>query len=444
MFIEKVNKSKTKLLDIINENDFHQIIVGFSGGKDSTCVVQLLIDTVIENELDLPIKILSSDTLIENPLISVQIKNMHSQINEISKKYDLDLETLIVKPILENTFFYKSILMGYATPLNTKGRWCTRTLKVDPMESIYKNIDQKSLLLTGVRRDESSSRKNNIDNMLGKDDFTETKKNIFSFPIIKDWKLSDVWDYLMDIVRNDDYMLETSKLWEIYRDGTTDDVCPSSMEMLVENNSNGCGKSRYGCFMCPLVAKDKSLEANIANGRKDLIGYNELRKYYIERCYDPKYRDRMNRRGQCKLKKVEFNKEKSKISYKLLSTYYYGNISEFNVINAKDSDEALEKIKLGTATIKNPFPKKSIFEHDKKEVLFKINGDYFAPMTGRLSLEFRYSLLLKILEIENKYKIIILSIEERRVFMEWLSECPYNIEKGLIKNTILDKKAVGI
>ena len=51
------------------------------------------------------------------------------------------------------------------------------------------------------------------------------------------------------------------ELLTLYRGATADNECP----MMVEKNLPSCGKSRFGCWVCTMVEKDKSMEAMIAN-----------------------------------------------------------------------------------------------------------------------------------------------------------------------------------
>ena len=53
-------------------------VVGYSGGKDSTAVVQLIWNAIVElpaKERKKPIHIISTDTLVENPVIALWVKN---------------------------------------------------------------------------------------------------------------------------------------------------------------------------------------------------------------------------------------------------------------------------------------------------------------------------------------------------------------------------------
>ncbi len=408
---KEVAKSKNALEKLLVDKDYDwdQIIVGFSGGKDSTATLQLLIDVCIESNINIPIVVLSSNTLIENPLIEQQLIETREQILKIAQVNNLNISHLILEPDINSTFFVNTIGKGYSTPLSTMGRWCTRSLKVDPMEKYYKNIEKKTLVLSGVREAESSLRKKNI-NSCFKSEVQRDNKYIYKYAPIKNWKLNDIWDYIMDFLRgNENYYINNNTLWEIYRDGTTDDICPSSLDMSIsKEHTKSCGKSRYGCYMCPLVLRDKALEANVQNGREELIPYLELRNWYMKRCFDPRYRQRQNRRKTVKLKKVDIKKNTYK--YKLLNTVFKGSLTDKNVVIKAVPETKEELIAIVEANTKKI--------QEEGMVLFFLESkdgvtNYKIPITGQLSVKFRVEFYQKVLELEEKYNIQILKKEER-------------------------------
>lgn len=50
----------------------------------------------------------------------------------------------------------------------------------------------------------------------------------------------------------------------MYRGATADNECP----LQVDKSAPTCGKSRFGCWVCTMVEKDKSMEAMIANDQE--------------------------------------------------------------------------------------------------------------------------------------------------------------------------------
>ena len=91
-------------------------IVGYSGGKDSTVVVQLIFETLCEmpaQSLHKKVYIISSDTLIETPLIINAIHQTLTRIQQAAHTYQLPIETHQVKPTPKNSFWVNLIGRGY-------------------------------------------------------------------------------------------------------------------------------------------------------------------------------------------------------------------------------------------------------------------------------------------------------------------------------------------
>lgn len=69
----------------------------------------------------------------------------------------------------------------------------------------------------------------------------------------------DVWVFLMQYKNPWGY--SNQELLTLYKGATADNECP----MMVEKDLPSCGRSRFGCWVCTMVEKDKSMEAMIAN-----------------------------------------------------------------------------------------------------------------------------------------------------------------------------------
>jgi len=92
-----------KLSDIYDEikevylSDNRPWILGFSGGKDSTCMVQLVWNALLdlpENQRQKKIYIISSDTLVED---SLEVKIPHAWSNLYGMRYLIYLKTSVRK-----------------------------------------------------------------------------------------------------------------------------------------------------------------------------------------------------------------------------------------------------------------------------------------------------------------------------------------------------------
>ena len=98
---------KTTLKEIHQEirevylSDNRPWIIGFSGGKDSTCMAQLVWNALSELEpekLQKHVYIISSDTLVESPKIVERLKNTLSDMQGQAKEQQLPISTHMVKP----------------------------------------------------------------------------------------------------------------------------------------------------------------------------------------------------------------------------------------------------------------------------------------------------------------------------------------------------------
>ena len=134
---ESIFESK-KLSDIYDEirevylSDNRPWILGFSGGKDSTCMVQLVWNAVLdlpENQRQKKIYIISSDTLVESPKIVEQITDTLSSMEKAAKEQNLPISTNLVRPLTKDSFWVCLLGLGYPAPSNSF-RWCTDRLKI--------------------------------------------------------------------------------------------------------------------------------------------------------------------------------------------------------------------------------------------------------------------------------------------------------------------------
>ena len=164
--IESVFKTR-KLDDIYDEicnvylDDDRPWILGFSGGKDSTCMIQLIWNALVKlpsTKLTKKLFIISSDTLVESPKIVETVTDSLEMMENAAKKVGLPVHTNLVRPIIEETFWVCLLGKGYPAPSNTF-RWCTDRLKISSANRFIQ--DQVSeygevIMALGSRKDESS------------------------------------------------------------------------------------------------------------------------------------------------------------------------------------------------------------------------------------------------------------------------------------------------
>jgi len=78
-------------------------VIGFSGGKDSTVTLQLVWEALTrlpEAERIKPVHIISSDTLVESPIIARYIRGILDKINVSAKQQRMPMSAQMVYPRL--------------------------------------------------------------------------------------------------------------------------------------------------------------------------------------------------------------------------------------------------------------------------------------------------------------------------------------------------------
>src|SRR5690348_6185868 len=112
----------------------HPWVIGYSGGKDSTAVLQLVWNAIKElppEERKKPIFVIASDTKVETPVIVDYIDNTLRRINEAAQVQEMPFSAVKVMPVLNDSFWINLIGRGYPAP-TTRFRWCTERMKISP------------------------------------------------------------------------------------------------------------------------------------------------------------------------------------------------------------------------------------------------------------------------------------------------------------------------
>ncbi len=244
-------------------------VIGYSGGKDSTAVLQLVwmaLQRLSKNQLTKPVYVISTDTLVENPIVSLWVSKSLDKMEEVAVRHELPLTAHKLTPATENTFWVNLIGRGYPAP-RPKFRWCTERLKINPSTRFISSVVQKhgeAILVLGTRKAESAARakvmerfeKGRIRDRLSPNG---SLPNSFVYSPIEDWTNDDVWMFLMQVANPWGY--NNKDLLTMYQGATAGGECP----LVVDTSTPSCGDSRFGCWVCTLVEKDKSMQAMIQN-----------------------------------------------------------------------------------------------------------------------------------------------------------------------------------
>lgn len=278
-------------------------VVGYSGGKDSTVVVQLVfeaLDELHKDELHKKVYVISSDTLVETPLIINSINQTLRRIQDEALLRNLPIETHKVKPIMSQSFWVNIIGKGYPSP-NQQFRWCTDRLKIDPANQFIKDkvssFGEVTMVL-GVREDESATRGNTIrsHSVDGKTFMKHsTLSNAFVYAPIRHFTLDDVWDYLLNYPSpwGDD----NHELHKLYQDSNSGE-CPLIVDSSTKESAGSCGNSRFGCWVCTVVNEDKALNGFIQSGHDWMKPLLDFRNWLASIRDDRSMRMKHRMKGQ--------------------------------------------------------------------------------------------------------------------------------------------------
>lgn len=262
-----------KVIKELYLNDNIPWVIGFSGGKDSTTVVQLVVESLLELQgeginIDKKVYVISSDTMVETPLIISSISIALKKIENFADSNKLPIVTEMVRPAINNTFWVNLIGKGYPVP-NQSFRWCTDRMKIAPSNKfITEKVSEfgEAIVLLGVREGESNSRDRVIQShtIEGKQLMKhQTLSNAFTFAPIRDFDVDDVWNYLLN--NKSPWGGDNEELYKLYSDSTVGE-CPLVIDSETKEKSGSCGNSRFGCWVCTVVTEDKALTGFVENG----------------------------------------------------------------------------------------------------------------------------------------------------------------------------------
>lgn len=283
---------------LYDENATRPWIIGFSGGKDSTMLLQVVWNALKKIEpflLNRRIYVVCNDTLVENPRIVKFINKTLKKIQKTALEEGLPITVHQTMPVLEDSFWVKLIGLGYPAP-NKFYRWCTERLKINPttrfiLEKINENGE--AIILLGTRSAESSNRAASIKRheIKGQRLRKHQLPNSYVFAPIKDIGTNELWQYLNQVPPP--WGGTHKELVTLYRNANAGD-CP----LVIDETTPSCGNSRFGCWTCTVVNKDKSMEGLIDNGEDWMQPLADIRNFLIETRDNPeKYREKERRNG---------------------------------------------------------------------------------------------------------------------------------------------------
>lgn len=300
--------------------EFHQIVeemrtvylhdqrpwmLGFSGGKDSTLLCQLtfeMLRSLKPEERTKQVYIVTSDTMVENPIVKQYMYRMRDAINAASEAEGLRAEAHILHPEIRQTFWSLVIGLGYPTPEPPGFRWCTERLKIHPSNKFTYDTIKKNgeiVILLGVRKAESAARARSISarEIEGKLLFPHSSiPKAYVYNPLTEIDNEVVWQYLLKDDAKSAWGTDNKYLFSLYQGERLGEE-QSVVGEIDKDRIPITGNSRFGCWCCTMVKEDKSLQNFIDHGATELVPLRRFRNWLVELRSTPEARDWRRRNG---------------------------------------------------------------------------------------------------------------------------------------------------
>ncbi len=298
-------ESVERLMNLLKSG--YSLSVGFSGGKDSTCVLIIFLEAlrrvVAEGVANIPTcYVLNSNTKREMPLVDSYAEWSLTQIRVYAAKNNLPVEVHQVKPSLTGSFNYYCIGRGKLPRFPGQTRDCAIGEKIQPQQKLVKKIESESnceiITLLGTRLDESAARKRSMERFNMDEVSIVEVDGKKTFAPIANFELDDVWDLIAGCCQHDGkpariyntYTPDFDEMIQLYRDANS-----GTCGVIVGDKGNkaSCG-SRFGCAWCTVSGeRDNSLESMLEQDEaySFMRPFVQFRKFLINIRFDMNSRD---------------------------------------------------------------------------------------------------------------------------------------------------------
>jgi DNA sulfur modification protein DndC len=292
---ERIHEIRARIQQQYSDGDTRPWVIAYSGGKDSTLLVHLIFEALAAirpSKRERRVYVVCSDTRVETPEIAEHVHHSVAAMSTAARAMGLPLSCHIVTPPLTDTFWVRIIGHGYPPP-SRLFRWCTDRMKIKPSNSFVKeNVDAEGrvLLLMGARTEESQTRAASIEKWSIGDQFQAHRRlpNALVWAPIRDLDTEEVWRYL--VFTEPPWGGSHTHLRDLYKDAHAGECF-----LVTSEGTDPCGNSRFGCWTCTVVDRDKSLEGLIDSGRGDYQDLADLRDWLIT-LRDGRHEYRMEKR----------------------------------------------------------------------------------------------------------------------------------------------------
>ncbi len=237
--------------------------IAWSGGKDSTATLTLICWLLDTGRIERPrtLTVFYADTRQELPPLAIAAEQIMDELRERGIAIE------VVRAPMDKRFLVYILGRGVPPPNNNTLRWCTRQIKIDPMEQALRDridqLDGEILMVTGVRQGESAIRDRRIEMSCSKDGaecgqgwYQQVLPNarglrgrIATLAPLLHWRVCHVWEWLKHWAPQAEFGdWSTAMIADAYGGDEAEEI-----------------NARTGCVGCPLAAEDTALNTVLLN-----------------------------------------------------------------------------------------------------------------------------------------------------------------------------------
>jgi DNA sulfur modification protein DndC len=237
--------------------------VAWSGGKDSSATLTLICWLIDTGRIVRPrsLTVFYADTRQELPPLAIAAERIMDELRERGIRVD------VVTAPMDKRFMVYILGRGVPPPNNNTLRWCTRQIKIDPMQDALAerlaDFEGNVLMITGVRQGESAIRDARIEMSCGKDgaecgqgwyqqvlpNAKSLRGRIATLAPLLHWRVCHVWEWLKHWAPQAEFGdWPTAMIADAYGGDEAEEI-----------------NARTGCIGCPLAQEDTALNTVLLN-----------------------------------------------------------------------------------------------------------------------------------------------------------------------------------